>query len=207
MSLPCASIDGTPAPIAPSLLPVSTCSRCMTSVESLKLCCRRWVLTIPDCQWHVTQLSSHNATFRPHACTYGRRSATTLHIHPSPVQSQQSSQFAGVPFQQPNASGPTRTTAAARDQQVQIEAGTVHRTPSTPTQYEHRAMEHNANGPSMGEWYVWYFSLEVLLVNLCSARSSLGSSHQPTIQTTTMRQLTLKRRFIDRVIILMGRHR
>ena len=93
-----------------------------------------------------------------------------------PVQSQQSSQSSGVPFQQPTASGPTRKTAEARDQQAQLESGTVYKTPPTPAHYEYRraipvsrqavrdaymAIEHSANGFSMGEWYVWYLSLEV----------------------------------------------
>ena len=70
----------------------------------------------------------------------------------------------------------TRTTTTAMDQQVQIEAGRVYRTPPTPTQCEYRraipvsrqaardaylATEHNANGFSMGEWYVWCLSLEI----------------------------------------------
>ena len=61
-------------------------------------------------------------------------------------------------------------------QQVQIEEGTVYRTPPTPIPSEYRtaipvsrqaardaymAMEHNANGYTMGQWYVWYLSLEV----------------------------------------------
>ena len=53
-------------------------------------------------------------------------------------QPPQSSQSSGVPVQQPSASGPTRTTATAGDQQVQIEAGTVYKTSPTRAHCEYR---------------------------------------------------------------------
>ena len=61
-------------------------------------------------------------------------------------------------------------------QLLRNEDGTVFQLPSTPAHCEYMtaipvsrqaardafvAMEHNANGHSMGEWYVWYISLEI----------------------------------------------
>ena len=107
------------------------------------------------------------------------------------VQSQQSSQSSGVPFQQPNASGPTRTTAATRDQQVQIAPGTIYKLAPTSAHCEYSVASQSVNRqPEMHAWLwstmpmdsAWESGMcgaSVLkLVNLCSARSSLGSSHQ-----------------------------
>ena len=105
--------------------------------------------------------------------------------------SQAPPQSSGVSSQTMSASGGTRTTATSVVQQVQTEEGTVYQLPQTPVHCEHRtailvsrqaardaymAMEHNANGYTMGQWYVWYLNLK--LVNLSLPRSSRGSSHQ-----------------------------
>ena len=88
--------------------------------------------------------------------------------------SQAPPQSSGVSSQGPTASGVTRTTSGA--QQLRNDDGTVFSLPPTPVYCECRtaipvsrqaardaamAMEHNANGYTMGEWYVWYLSLEV----------------------------------------------
>ena len=78
--------------------------------------------------------------------------------------------------QQPNASVTTGQAATSGGQVMQNENGTAFRRPPTPAHCEYRtaiqvsrqaarddfvAMERDANGYSMGEWYVWYISLEI----------------------------------------------
>ena len=78
--------------------------------------------------------------------------------------------------QRSQASGTSAAPATPATQLLRNEDGTVFQLPPTPPQCEYMiaipisrqaardafvAMEHNANGYSMGEWYVWYLSLEI----------------------------------------------
>ena len=185
MSLPCASIDGTPTPIGPSLSPVLTCSRCMTSVESLKLRCRRWVLTIPDCQWHVTQASRYRHTMptdeaaaakahsdRMRALMAGeappRFTSTQLqsnrNSHPSLQVCHPSNQMQVGPPERQLQRGTSKCRLKQEQSIGHLQPNSVRVQacyPSQSTGSQYMAMEHNANGFSMGEWYVGSLSLEV----------------------------------------------
>ena len=89
------------------------------------------------------------------------------------VQSQQPPQSSGVPPQQATKSGPTRTGQAANDQQALIPL--VFKISPTPAHLGYRravpvsrqsardaflAMEYNPQKISMGDWCVWYLTLE-----------------------------------------------
>ena len=96
---------------------------------------------------------------------------------PRLLEVQQLPKSSGVPLQPAcAASGPTRTGHAMGGQSSLVDPARVYKTPATPADKPYRvkipvsrqasrdaimAMEHNPQGFTMGEWYVWYLSEEI----------------------------------------------
>ena len=157
-----------------SRLQMLICSRCMADARISKPHSRLWDLIAADCPRSVTQvIVIHHHLMRKitqKALADRMRALMSREAPPNIGSSHAPPQSSGVSSQPPSASGVTRTMTTSAVQQLRNEDGTVFQLPPTPVHCEYRtaipvsrqaardaflAMEHNANGYTIGEWYVW----------------------------------------------------